>query len=272
MPVTSISLMRAALISTGLLTTLGACTPSAPAPTAEPSIGRVELTVAAASDLSGAFRELATAFEAQDEARVRLTFGSSGMLSKQVLEGAPFELFASANAAFADEVIRAGRCSPDSRQVYAQGRIAIWSPGGGAPATLQELADPRYRKIAIANPEHAPYGAAAKEALVHAGVFDAVADRLVFGENVSQALQFAESGNAEAAIVALSLAIGAPGEHRAVDAALHRPLLQVLVTCGSGPREAAARRFAAFVAADEGRDIMRRYGFFLPGEAAASAR
>ena len=193
----------------------------------------------------------------------------------QIMEGAPYDLFASANEAFVDDVIRSDACSSDSKAVYAQGRIALWSAKSSQiepPRSLADLADARFQKIAIANPEHAPYGAAAKDALIRAGVWEKVQPKLVFGENIQQTMQFAQSGNADAAIVALSLAIVSESPYTLIDAAEHRPLIQVLVACGGGPQLEGGRAFAAFVGSDPGRQIMRRYGFFLPGEATAAAR
>lgn len=131
-------------------------------------------------------------------------------------------------------------------------------------------------KIAIANPEHAPYGKAAKQALIKAGVWDAIQDRIVYGENIQQTLQFAQSGNADAALVALSLALVTEGGFTAVDPALHEPLDQALVVCkgagGKSMHESSARQFTAFVNSDAGRAIMKRYGFLLPGESVAQSR
>ncbi len=222
--------------------------------------------VAAASDLARAFEELGPAFTAQTGHRVVFTFGSSGLLAKQIGAGAPFDLYAAASAAYVTQVIDKGACDPSTRTRYAQGRIVVWSRGAKL-AALAELADPRFGKVAIANPEHAPYGKAAKQALERIGVWDAVAPKLVFGENVQQTKQWAQDGSADAAIIALSLSIaGDGGTTIPIDPSLHEPLDQELVVCGRGAATAGARAFAAFLAAPAGRAIMRRYGFKLPGE------
>jgi molybdate transport system substrate-binding protein len=235
-----------------------ACKPSPP-----PS-----LRIAAAADLARAFDEVGAAFEKAGNARPTFSFGSTGLLAKQIQEGAPFDVFAAANVSFADDVIKAGRCDPASKALYARGRVVVWAKGE-PPKSLAELADARYVKIAIANPEHAPYGRAAMEALTSAGVADAVKPKLVYGENVQQTLQFAQTGNAEAAIVALSLATVSDGKWLAIDPALHKPIDQAMVTCG---KNGAAARFTVFVGSAEGRAIMRRYGFLLPGEVVAQTR
>jgi len=164
------------------------------------------VTVAAAADLAFAFRDLGPLYEKATGQPVIFSFGSTGILAKQIAEGAPFDAFAAANASFADEAVSSGACLADSRTPYATGRIVVYRANGAAvaPKTLAELTDPRITKIAIANPEHAPYGHAAKEAMQHVGVWDAVSAKVVYGENVQQALQFAQSGNADVAIVALS--------------------------------------------------------------------
>ena len=231
------------------------------------------LKVAAAADLAFAFKDVGDAFEKQTGTKVTFSFGSTGLLAKQIAEGAPFDAFAAANVSYVDDVVREGACFADSKSLYAAGRITLWSKKGSpvAPKTLADLAQPGIAKIAIANPDHAPYGRAAKQALQKAGVWDAVQPKIVYGENVQQTLQFAQSGNAEVAIVALSLASVSDGVYVPIDGALHDRIDQALVVCkGSaearGAMQPAARRFTAFVASPEGHAIMQRYGFMLPGE------
>jgi molybdate transport system substrate-binding protein len=233
------------------------------APATEP------VTVAAAADLAFAFRDLGPLYEKATGQPVIFSFGSTGILAKQIAEGAPFDAFAAANASFADEAVSSGACLADSRTPYATGRIVVYRANGAAvaPKTLAELTDPRITKIAIANPEHAPYGHAAKEAMQRVGVWDAVSAKVVYGQNVQQALQFAQSGNADVAIVALSLAIVTPGAWTLVPGDLHDPIDQVMVACSHGRGGAASgRRFVDFVRSDAGRAVMRKYGFLLPGQ------
>ncbi len=219
-----------------------------------------EVRVAAAADLTLAFEELGRRHQARTGQTVHFTFGSSGLLSKQVKEGAPFHVFAAAHEDYVDFVLAHGRCRRDSKALYAQGRVGVWTRG--APASLAELGDARFRRIAIAHPEHAPYGLAAKQALERVGLWDEVAPRIVYGENVRQALQFAQTGNAEAAVVAASLVKGADGGLGGwtdVDPSLHAPLRQALVVCAE-----AGESFAALVASEEGRQVLGGHGFAPP--------
>jgi molybdate transport system substrate-binding protein len=235
----------------------------------KPTVVTQPVTVAAAADLAFAFRDLAPLYEKATGQPVVFSFGSTGVLAKQIAEGAPFDAFAAANASFADDAVSSGACLADSRRQYATGRIVVYVAHGAplAPKTLVELTDARIAKIAIANPEHAPYGRAAREAMQRAGVWDSVSTKVVYGENVQQALQFAQSGNADVAIVALSLAIVSPGEWTIVPGELHAPIDQVIVACSHGRGGAASgRRFVDFVRSDAARTVMRKYGFLLPGE------
>lgn len=228
------------------------------------------LRVAAASDLALAFKEVGAAYQQQSGDRVIFSFGSTGLLEQQIAHGAPFDLFAAANVSYADDAIAAGACEAKSKTRYARGRIVVWWRDGdrvSAPQKLADLAQPRFVKVAIANPAHAPYGLAAREALSQVGVWPQVRGKLVFGENVQQTLQFAQSGNAEAAIVALSLAVISDGHYLMIPESQYRPIDQALVVCGRDPaRRARARAFADFINTPGGRAIMRRYGFLLPGE------
>jgi molybdate transport system substrate-binding protein len=231
------------------------------------------LHVAAASDLALAFKEVGAAFEKESGKHVEFSFGSTGLLAKQISEGAPFDAFAAANISFVDDVVRDGACLGDTKSLYARGRIVMWSKDPWSlPKDITDLEDPKYAKVAIANPEHAPYGRAAREAMANSGVWANVQPRAVFGENVQQTLMFARSGNADVAIVALSLAVTSPGNFVPIDPSLHEPLDQALVVCKGGskrPKTNEARSFVEFVGSAPGRAIMRRFGFLLPGETVA---
>lgn len=236
------------------------------------------LIVAGAADLRPAFTELGASFEERTGVPVTFSFGSSGLLAQQLIEGAPMDVYASADAAFVDRVLDAGVGDAASRTTYAIGRITIWSrtSAWGGWSTLADVAaDPDVRIIAIANPEHAPYGRAAKQALEAAGVWDDVRPRLVFGENISDTQRLAATGNADVAIVALSLAFTADAAQGAdgpsdgrwvlIDDALHAPLRQDLIVTATAPhRIAAAERFLAHLASEEGQTVMRRSGFVRP--------
>ena len=220
------------------------------------------LLVAAASDLRPAFEEIGRQFESEHGVEVTFSFGSSGLLAQQVIRGAPFDVFVAANERYVDDVIAAGIGKVETRQRYAIGRLAMWGGvDGDSPASVEELALPRYRRIVIANPEHAPYGIAAREALEAAGVFEAVQGRLVYGESVSDAQRIVETGNADVGIIALSLAMAAGGTHTLVPMALHAPLVQSLVVTATGSKERLARAFADFVTGPRGRTVLARNGF-----------
>jgi molybdate transport system substrate-binding protein len=230
--------------------------------------------IAAASDLALAFEEVGKAYARATGVTPVFTFGSTGLLAKQLEQGAPFDGFAAANVSFVDAVIAAGACDGATRQMYARGRIVMWARSGVTlPARFEDVKGPAFSKIAIANPEHAPYGKAARQALERANVWSSVESRLVFGENVQQTLTFAQTGNADIAIVALSLAVvSREGTYAPIDPALHAPLDQALVSCNHGKAKGRARSFGEFVSSNEGRTIMKRYGFLLPGEVLAEAR
>jgi molybdate transport system substrate-binding protein len=233
------------------------------------------LKVAAAADLSFAFKDVGAAYEKKTGEKVVFSFGATGLLEKQLAEGAPFDVFAAANVSYADDAVQAGACQGDSKVLYATGHIVLYSTKEAAfhPRTMADLTDPRVAKIAIANPDHAPYGKAAKQAMERAGVWDKVQSKVVYGENVQQTLQFAQSGNADVAIVALSLATVTPGESVPIPTELHDPIYQALVACTHGKAGTQeARKFIAFVQSAEGHAVMRKYGFLLPGESLPEAK
>src|SRR5262245_8939621 len=227
-----------------------------------------QIHVAAAADLSRAFAELGPAFEKKTGIEPIFTFGSTGLLTKQIEQGAPCALLAPANVEYVQRLVGLGDCDGATQTMYARGRLVVWTPPSVAPpAKLADLADPRFVHISIANPEHAPYGVAARMALQKAGIWNQVEPRMAYGENVQQALTFAQKGNAEAAIIALSLSkVTDSGKTLAIDPSMHDPIDQALVVCKNGGNAAGAKKFAAFVASPEGREIMTRYGFLLPGE------
>jgi molybdate transport system substrate-binding protein len=226
------------------------------------------LLVAAASDLQFAFAEIGRQFEAETGQPVIFTFGSTGNLTSQIENGAPFDILAAANVSFVDRLTAQGLTIPETQQLYAQGRIVlVVNRNSGLTVTgLADLLDPAVTRIAIANPEHAPYGQAAREALQRAGVWVEVEEKLVLGENVSQTLQFVQTGDAPVGIVALSIADVPEVTGTLLPAGLHEPINQALAVIKRTPREESARAFIGFVNSSEGREIMKRYGFLLPGE------
>lgn len=234
---------------------------------------RRQVRVAAAADLNAALGDLIARFSASHSVDVGVSYGSSGTFYAQLISGAPFDLFLSADVAYPRQLDARGLVLEDSEFVYAIGRLVVWVPrsstidlGGAQP--LRALADPSLAHISVANPEHAPYGRAAIAALKSVGVYDAVKPRLVFGENVAQALQFAQTGAADAAVVARSLAV-APSQKdhgRFVDvpADAYPPLEQAGAILKAAADVDAARALRAYILGTEGRTILRQYGFALP--------
>ncbi len=230
------------------------------------------LTVSAASDLTYAFGEIGKQFEAETGHKVVFNFGSTGQLTQQIEQGAPVDVFAAANVSFVEDLERQGLILPDTKQMYARGRITLWTRAD-SPLQITSLADltrPEVRRIAIANPDHAPYGVAARQAMQTAGIWEAVQPKLVLGDNVRQTLQYAETGNVDVAIVALSLSVpaagGTSGRWTLIPEELHPPIDQALAVIKDTKHEGAARAFATFVNGPQGRQIMRKYGLVLPGE------
>jgi molybdate transport system substrate-binding protein len=228
--------------------------------------------VAAASDLQFAVAEIAAAFAADTGMTVRLSMGSTGNFARQIREGAPFEIFMAADEQFVFDLHKDG-FTPDEGELYGIGRIVMMVPNGatlaadGSLASLEEaLAAGTITRFAIANPDHAPYGRRALEALQARGLWDAVQPFLVMGENVSQAAQFALSGNAEGGIIAYSLAlapeVGPRGSYDLIPDEWHEPLRQRMVLLNDAGEVAQA--FYAHMKAPAAREIMRRYGFLLP--------
>jgi molybdate transport system substrate-binding protein len=235
--------------------------------------GAAEVHVAAASDLRFALEELTARFERTQGVRVRTTLGSSGQLAAQIAQGAPFDVFFSADEAFVHSLAQQGAIRRDSIRLYAVGRIAVWVRADSpldVSQGLAVLADRRIRYVAIANPAHAPYGRAAEEALKRIGMYERVRGKLVLAENVSQALQFAQTGNADVGIIALSLAAAPPvkasGRYWIIPSSRHQPIRQAAGVATRSRQAAVAASFLAFVNGSSGRAVMRRYGFSLPGE------
>ena len=229
-------------------------------------------TVAAAADLKFAIEEVAALFERETGQKLRLVFGSSGTFYAQILQGAPFHLYLSADEDFVFKLADAGK-TLDRGRLYARGRIGIIVPTGSplkADPELKDLAaalnDGRLKKFAIANPEHAPYGKRAEEALRHAGLWAAIRPRLVLGENIAQAAQFATSGAAQGGIIAQSLAMAPSvaqlGRFALIPEAWHQPLMQRMVLLRDAPPP--VRAFYNYITAPAAQAIMTRHGFTMP--------
>lgn len=256
---------RLALLAALLLTLVWAtaCKDRPATTTTSPSD---EITVAAASDLTPAFEEIGRAFESTYKTKVVFVFGSTGMLTRQIENGAPMDLFAAASMSYIDELDQKGLVIPDSKAIYARGRITLWTPSDSTLRLedIKDLTRPEVTRIAIANPDHAPYGLAARQALESAGIWESVKPKLVYGDNIRQTLQYAQTGNVEVAIVALSLSKESHGRWSLIPEELHKPLDQGLGIMKSTKNEQSARAFATFLTGPQGRAVMEKYGFTFP--------
>jgi len=239
-----------------------------------PNLHAQSLRIAAASDLQFALTDLAPQYEKQSGAKLDITYGSSGNFFAQIQNGAPFDLFFSADVSYPQKLIEAGFAEPDSRYTYAFGRIVLWVPSdlpiNPAQMRWKTLLDARIQRIAIANPEHAPYGRAAIAALQKAGLYEQVKSKLVYGENISQAAQFVQSGSAQAGILAMSLTFTPAmksGKTWEIPRDSYPPLEQAVVLLKTSPNKPAARAFLAFLRTDPARATLARYGFTLPSTA-----
>jgi molybdate transport system substrate-binding protein len=236
-----------------------------------------EIKVAAASDLTFVFKDVVAGFEKQTGNGVKVTYGSSGNFFSQIQNGAPFDLFFSADVSFPQKLQAAGLTEPGTIYEYARGEIVIWVPNASRldlNKGLTVLLDPGIQKIAIANPLHAPYGAAAVAAMKHAGIYEQVKTKLVQGENISQAAQFVHSGNAEIGIVALSLALAPAmkndGRYVVVAPQDYPPLIQAAVIVKSSQQKEVAHQFMQYVKEPATVAAMKQYGFTLPNEIAVA--
>ncbi|HJQ23149.1 MAG TPA: molybdate ABC transporter substrate-binding protein [Blastocatellia bacterium] len=225
-----------------------------------------EITVAAAANLTDAFAEVANQFTAKTGARVVYSFGSTADLTKQIENGGPFDVFAAADVEHVDELNQKGLSTPDSRAVYARGRLVVWTPPQGRIkiSRVEDVAGADVKMIAIAKPDLAPYGRATVEALKALNVWVSVEPRVIYGTNVSNTKQYAASGNADVAFIPKALVKQGEGQYVEVDERLHQPIDQALAIIKASGKQDLARRFADFVLGDEGQAILRRYGYSSP--------
>ncbi len=240
------------------------------------SVGAQTLRIAAASDLQFALPDLAAEYEKQTGVKLAVTYGSSGNFLAQIQNGAPFDLFFSADITYPHQLVVAQLADISSIQIYAVGHLVLWLPPDSPldpSAGLKILLDPRVQKIAIANPEHAPYGRAAVAALRDAALYDQLKPKLVFGENIAQAAQFAQSGSAQAGLLAHSLTFSPAmksGKFWTIPAEKYPPVEQAAVLLTASPNKEGALSFLAFLKTPAARSILERYGFFLPPAAPAT--
>jgi len=227
-----------------------------------------QISIAAAADLQSAMPEIAARFERETGIRVKLSFGSSGNFFAQIQNGAPYDLFLSADVDYPKKLEAAGLTETGSHYQYASGKIVLWVPSGSTVNVnrgLDVLLDPAVKKVAIANPAHAPYGRAAESALRKAGVWDRISSKLVLGENISQTAQFVQSGNADAGILALSLVLAPAmkdkGSYFLISQEWYAPLQQAAVVLKGSAHRESARRFLEFLKTSETQSLLREYGF-----------
>ena len=226
-----------------------------------------QITVAAAADLNFALKELAQRFEQKGGNKVTLTFGASGNLYSQISNGAPFDLFFSADEDYPKRLVAAGTADGSSLKTYAIGHLVLWVPNGSLDPNrlkMDLLNEASVKRIAIANPQHAPYGRAAMAAIEHYGLKDKVASKLVLGENVSQAAQFVQSGNAQAGLIAMSLAASpamqSAGKYWELPSDAYPEFKQDVVIVSSSKQKKAAQEFLDFVLSPEGAAVLKQFG------------
>lgn len=225
------------------------------------------LTIAAASDLSLALKEISARFEERTGIKAVISFGSTGNLARQIENNAPFDLFFSADVKHIEELEAKGLLIPDTKTLYARGRLALAANKKNAFAvrSIEDLLKPEVKNIAIANPAHAPYGLAAKEALIKAGVWEKVKHKLVYADNIRTALTYIQTGDAEAGIVALSIANAPEATYTPIDEALHSPITQAVAVIKTSTHKNEAASFIKYVNGPDGREILKKYGFVLAG-------
>lgn len=226
------------------------------------------ITVAAAADLQFAMQEVAAQFQKSTGKEVKLIYGSSGNFFQQLQNGAPFDMFFSANLDYPKKLESAGLTQPGSYYEYAKGKIVVWTlkdSGVDVSSGLQALLNPSIKKIAVANPQHAPYGQAAVAAMQKESIYDKVKDKFVLGENISQTASFVMSGSADVGIVALSLALSPnmkdKGRYFEVPAHDYPPIQQACVILSSSKNKETAKQFLSFIKTAVAADALKRHGF-----------
>ncbi len=226
-----------------------------------------ELVVAAAANLTDAFGEIGPRFTSKTGIRVVFSFGATAELAKQIENGAPFDVFAAADTEHVDSLDRAGLLTPGTRALYARGRLVFWLPAGSTLKIdrIEDLTAKQFDRIAIAKPDVAPYGQAAVESLKQLGIWTQIEPRVIYAQNVSQARQYAATGNAEVAFIPLALVKSGDGTYIEVKESLHRPINQALAVIQSSANQDAARQFVSFVLSPEGQQLLITKGYSKPG-------
>jgi len=231
------------------------------------------ILIAAASNLRFAMHEICRDFQEENSSiQTKVSYGSSGNFFAQISQGAPFDIFFSADSTYPELLEKEGLTAKETQKVYAVGKIVLWVPKGSiveSDTGLQTVTSPAVKKLAIANPRHAPYGRAAEESLRYYGLWEKVEGKLIYGENISQTAQFVHTGAADAGIVALSLAISPKmldeGRYRVIPDKSHGDIEQIYVVLKRGEGKKSIREFLDFIQGERGGEILSRYGFVIPG-------
>jgi molybdate transport system substrate-binding protein len=227
---------------------------------------RSELVVAAAANLTDAFAEIGPRFSSEAGIRVVFSFGATADLARQIENGAPFDVFAAADTAHVERLERQGLITPGSRALYARGRLVMWFPPGSIfkAERIEDLTSKAFERIAVAKPDVAPYGQATVESLQALGIWNQVEPKVIYGQSVSQAKQFAATGNAEVAFIPLALVKPGEGTYVEVNEESHKPINQALGVVKDSPKQAAARQFVDFLLSKEGQEILLKKGYSTP--------
>lgn len=244
-------------VAAALLVSCGSGRPPEPAP---------KLTVAAAANLTDVFAEVGTAFTRKTGVEVVFSFGSTAQLAQQIENGAPFDVFAAADAEHVDSLVASKKLIANSRAVYALGQLALWIPKGEETGIreVKDLAEPKVRYIAVAQPELAPYGKASMDVLKNANLFSQVEKKIVYGNNISLTKQLASSGNADAAFTAYALVLHEKGIVLKIDSKLYPPIEQAMGIVAATAQMENAKKFREFLLGGEGKEILARSGYSAP--------
>jgi molybdate transport system substrate-binding protein len=228
--------------------------------------GFQDLTVAAASNLTDALAEIGPRFTSKTRIRVVFSFGATADLAKQIENGAPFDVFAAADTEHIEQLEHQGLLTPGTRALYARGRLVMWLPPGSnlRVERIQDITARAFERIAIAKPDVAPYGQAAVESLRRLGIWNDIEERVVYAQNVSQAKQYAATGNAEVAFIPLALVKPNEGSYLEVSEDLHQPIDQALGIIKDSPKQTEARQFVDFLLSDEGQELLSKKGYRKP--------
>src|SRR5258706_1412068 len=226
----------------------------------------LDLTIAAAANLTDAFAEIGAKFTSKTGIKVVFSFGATADLAKQIENGAPFDLFAAADTEHIEQLEAKGLLTPATPAIYARGRLATWLPPSSTLKAdrIQDITAKSFERIAIAKPDVAPYGRATVESLKALGIWNEIQSRVIYGQNVSQTKQYVATGNAEVAFIPLALVKTGEGRYIEVSDDLHQPIDQALGIVKESTRQAAARQFVDFLLSPEGRELMTEKGYRMP--------